>query len=113
MSCEDCEWQELMRKQEAKLDQLIVMNLPRHNASLTISHNQHKDYYKTVAEKLAGLKHIGIDWISEEDKRVAIETDELWEMQWYPNTPIGFHLCMASSLEILLELALKIERDNE
>jgi hypothetical protein len=32
----------------------------------------------------------------------AIATDELWTMQWYPETPVGFCVLHASTLAALL-----------
>lgn len=82
------------------------MNLPKHKCSLSITHNEHKDYYESAEER------IGITnpkWKSDEAKRMAIETDSVWVMHWYPDNPIG-SICVASpTLEELLEFALEVE----
>jgi len=79
------------------------MKLPKHKGSLTITHNEHKGWYQTLADHLAGdLSSIDI---SEEERLKAIELDSLWVIQWYPDTPVGFCCVGASTLEKALELA--------
>ena len=41
-------------------------------------------------------------WESEEAKQRAIEMDECWTLQLYPDTPIGFMAIAAPTLEDLL-----------
>ena len=41
------------------------------------------------------------DWVSPEEKLKAIELDSVWELQWYPDTPIGSYYVAASSLEAI------------
>ena len=36
-----------------------------------------------------------------EEKLKAIELDSVWELQWYPDTPIGSYYVAASSLEAI------------
>ena len=38
------------------------------------------------------------DWVSEDERATAIATNSMWELQWYPQTPVGSHLIAASSL---------------
>jgi hypothetical protein len=81
---------------------------PRHEASMHITHNDHKSYYQTVEEAIADESH-GYhprDWISEEQKQKAIATNECWSLQWYPDTPIGFCNLSAAELPALLDAAL-------
>ena len=40
-------------------------------------------------------------------KQVCIDTNELWTLQWCPNTPIGFNAVAASTFEELIDLANK------
>ena len=84
------------------------MNFPKHEASLHLTHNQHKAYYKTVAEEIADDGHGYRDycWVSEEQKQKAIETNECWSLQWYPKTPVGFCILSAADLDDLLRAAL-------
>jgi len=86
------------------------MNFPSHKAGMYLTHNQHKDYYETVAQHIEEYVNIEKhDFVSEEDYQKCIDTDELWELQWYPETPIGFHKVNGSTLEIVLKRAMEID----
>lgn len=78
------------------------MIFPPHKASLHLTHNQHKAYYETVEQHLEDLQIREDDWVSPAEKQRAYETQELWELQWYPETPVGCHIFYASSLEALM-----------
>lgn len=77
--------------------------LPAHKASLTLTHNEHKNYYETVAQTIKDDEEHDIhhDWVSPVEMQKAIETDEMWVLQWYPETPIGSHSIAAASLPAL------------
>lgn len=80
---------------------------PRHRCSLTLTHNQPHDYYESVADYIAGHEGRGSapDWPSDEAKARAIATNEIWELQWYPNTPISSFIIAAPTLAELLAFA--------
>jgi hypothetical protein len=80
---------------------------PRHEASLHLTHNQHKNYYMTVEQSIADGDHgYGNDcWVSEEQKQKAITTNDCWTLQWYPDTPVGFRLMSAADLDVLMDFA--------
>ncbi len=105
------DWQTRIKNAEPLYTKL---ELPKHKASLTISHNSHKDYYMTVADLLKE-NHPSIDvenFVNEEDMQKCIDTDELWEIQWYPNTPVGFYIVCGSTLEIVLSKAMQIDSEE-
>lgn len=82
------------------------MEFPKHEASLTLTHNEHKSYYRTVAESVADEDHGYKDcWVSEEQKQKAVALNECWTLQWYPDTPNGFCLLSAADLDVLLQKA--------
>lgn len=83
------------------------MQFPKHEASLHLTHNEHKSYYRTVAEAIKDGDHgyTEDDWVSPEQMQKAIETNECWTLQWYPRTPVGFNLMSAADLDVLLEAA--------
>lgn len=90
---------------------ITVESLPRHAASLTITHNDHKDCYRTAAQQFAEWEERGHtpnmragDW-----KERMIEADEIWEVQWYANSPVGFCNVAAPSLEEAVEFAKEIQ----
>ena len=90
------------------------MKFPNHKAGLYLTHNQHKDYYETVEEHVN--EYVNMDkeyFVSEEDYQKCVDTNELWELQWYPETPIGFHKVIGSSLEIVLQRAMEIQNELE
>jgi hypothetical protein len=92
------------------------MKFPDHKCSLTLTHNAHRDYYESVEQWEAKLKECGsmdgagpveIGWVSVEQRDKAIATDNVWEIQWYPDTPIGFFRLLACDLDVLLDEAGK------
>ena len=94
------------------------MKFPRHEASLHLTHNQHKAYYRTVQDEIDddGHGYREDDWISSEQRQKAIDTNECWTLQWYPDTPIGSYVLSAADLEPLLEAANALspaERTNK
>lgn len=79
------------------------MDLPKHKASLTICHNDHKDIYESAEQWI--VNNEWCDWKNDEDKQRAIATDSIWTIQWYPDTPVGFIAIAAPTLAELLEWA--------
>lgn len=84
-----------------------MIKFPEHKCGLYLEHNPHKNVYETIEQYTSMYKNT--DWISLEEKKKAIETNELWRIQWYPDTPVGFYILLSSSLEILLEAANKVK----
>ncbi len=83
------------------------MTFPEHpfpkHLTLSLRHNDHKSSYMTVAEYCETVQNDLENWVSEEQRLKAIETNELWELQWYPDTPVGFCIKLAADLDVLLE----------
>lgn len=83
------------------------MKFPDHKAALYLKHNDHLSCYQTVQEYIDN-KDFGYDsWVSEEQKQKAVETNDCWVLQWYPDTPVGFCVLAAADLDVLLEYAYK------
>lgn len=80
---------------------------PAHKASLHISHNEHRSYYETVEQALGGCTYRRDEFPDEGEIVKAIETDSVWTIQWYPDTPVGFCRVAAATLSRALEAALK------
>lgn len=78
---------------------------PRHAASLHITHNQHKAYYETVEQALESGTYDREGFPDEDEIRVAIAADSVWEVQWYPVTPVGFCRVYAATFARALEIA--------
>lgn len=79
----------------ARAVSLLPPFMPPHKACCTIQHNDHLSNYSTVTQE---MKHnpdwfVGA-WVSDESRDYAIEHNELWSLQWYPESPVGFNnLC--------------------
>lgn len=92
---EEKEWFDL----ETKLRAL----LKGEHSSLTLSFNDETaTNYMTVADFIDD-ERFQTDWVSEAEKARAVETNSIWTLQWYPDTPIGSYSVSASSLLGLLE----------
>jgi hypothetical protein len=70
--------------------------------SMTVTHNEHKLYYQT-AEQFIAEGHVKSQFLNQEEVDKAIETDEIWSVQWYPNTPVGSCMVYASKLNVIFE----------
>jgi len=83
------------------------MKFPEHKCGLYLTHNAHKDVYLTAEEWLNDQGGGHVDWLDEAERQKAIETDEVWSLQWYPDTPIGFYTLGAASFDRLMELVVE------
>lgn len=82
----------------------------KHDCSLYLEHNPHKSDYSNIEDYIELHEEIGnIDWISEEEKQLAIKNDSIWIIQWYPDTPTGSYSRAASSLNALINYVIKNE----
>lgn len=88
-----------------------MIKFPDHLASLHLTHNQHKDYYETVEKYNQNSWMKDISWVSEEQQKKSLETNEVWELQWYPHTPIGSYCIAGADLDAVLEYALEVEKE--
>ncbi len=86
-----------------------MLDFPKHEAALHLVHNDHKGVYRTVAQAIDHEDWGYRDWVSDEQKQKAIETNECWFVQWYPDTPVGFYVLAAADLDVLLEAARAVE----
>lgn len=76
--------------------------LPEHKGELTIEHNGHKSNYESVEQYIAWRKFDNEDFANGETRKKCIETDSIWVLQWYPNTPVGFNVLVGSTLNEIL-----------
>lgn len=81
-----------------------MFKTPRH-INLTIEHQPHASNYETVEEWLEYQSRQGYIEPYGGDAAEMIKTGEVWVVQWYPDTPIGFHAVAAATLERALALA--------
>lgn len=87
-----------------------MIYLPPHKVSLHLTHNQHKAYYES-AEDYILRDGERFDFRSEEERQACITTDEIWELQWYPDTPVAFNSIASPTLESLIEYAKELHHD--
>ena len=84
----------------------FVNALPAHKAGLFINHNEHLGYYLTAAQHIEqelDREFMRRDEWPEGEIEKAIETNEIWSIQWYPDTPVGFCKVFASTLPAALQ----------
>lgn len=86
------------------------MQFPEHKAGLTLTHNDHRGVYQSVEDWDADQQRgsdggAWYEWVSDEERQRAIESDSVWTLQWYPDTPVGFFALAASDLNVLLDAA--------
>ncbi len=83
-------------------------DFPKHKCGLYLTHNAHKDIYESIVHWAADNLEED-DWVCEEEKIFALAADEVWVLQWYPNTPIGFCKLAGYNLWAVLEAARNAE----
>jgi hypothetical protein len=82
------------------------MKFPKHECGLHLTHNQHKDFYEDISDYIQREPECFKDAAS---IARAIDTNEIWELQWYPTTPVGFFKVAAPTIEEVIALALEVE----
>lgn len=87
----------------------LVDSLPVHKGSLSIEHNGHKTCYESLSEYIERQE---ADWGEDEDsaKSAALLADEIWEIWWCPDTPVGSCLVASATLAGCVELAKLYDR---
>jgi len=94
------------------IDELVA----RCKCEVTVTFNPHTIGYETVAEYLHGICDEDRDYgqnhenIPAETRAAMIAADRIVEVQWYPDTPIGFYRVYGPSLEHCLA---EIDREWE
>ena len=61
---------------------LFLAALPAHKGSFSLTHNPHKDCYETVVRYAEHAEWDDSDWVSVNEKRLAILNDDFWEAHW-------------------------------
>ena len=73
------------------------MEWPDHKGELTVTHNGHTVSYQTLRDYL--IEHASLHELSDEEVQECIAADSVWEIQWYPDTPVSFFFVAASTFE--------------
>jgi len=80
---------------------MIEKFFPPHEGGLYLTHNGHHGVYQPL-ESYIRDNDLRDDFVSAEEYQAVLDTDSLWVLQWYPDTPVGFCRKAASSLAVLL-----------
>ena len=89
----------------------FFQDLPKHKCGLYLDHNPQEACYETVDEWIG--REPDYDWETDAAKKLAIATNSVWTLQWYPDTPIGFFNIASPTLEGLLKYANKIQQEEK
>lgn len=91
---------------------MLLLKLSKHTCGLYLQHNACKDMYETVAQMLNSNENF-YGWQNEKSKQKAVDTNEIWTLQWYPDTPIGCYAIAAPTLKELMDYLEKEFKDFE
>jgi hypothetical protein len=86
-----------------KLNQFLTKN--RCGVFLTV--NQHRDYYQSAADAIAEI-NINERKIHKDIEKIMIEKNQIIELQFYPDTPIGSYTLYHYDIDLILDEALQI-----
>lgn len=90
----------------------LLSLLKGQGSSLTIEYNEHNSIYKTAKQVYDDPEPLTsrephVEWVSPEERVIALETNSVWVLDWYPDTPVGHFTVAASTLKAVLLYALK------
>jgi hypothetical protein len=93
----------------------FVKLLPVHKGGLSLDHNPHVANYESVEQWESLLIDCGsvFHWVDDEQRNKSVATNEVWDLHWYPDTPIGSHRLLACDLEVLLKAARDWEEEGK
>lgn len=77
-----------------------MLNLPKH-VSLTLEHNGHKAVYETVQQYNDSISNI--HWVPGDSRQRAYDANDMWCVQWYPDTPVAYCSVYGHTIEEILE----------
>ena len=86
---------------------LLQQLISKCKCSITLSVNEHRDYYQTVEQYFDDFEE-ELKCIDEETFQKMKETNSVIKLQFYPNTPVGFCVIWHYNLKEALKLALEI-----
>ena len=105
-------WGGALRLMEERDRALAKLNFPDHKAAMSLEHNPHKNNYQSVETWIEECCDFA-EWENEEEKQKSINTNEIWMLQWYPETPIGFYCVAASTLDAVIAFAHKLPKEKK
>lgn len=78
--------------------------LARCKCGVFLTVNEHRDYYENVHDFIADRGDL--DKISPSVLQAMIETNTIIELQFYPDTPVGFYVVWHHDIDAALEEAM-------
>jgi hypothetical protein len=85
-----------------RLEDMLRALLRGEHSSLHLSFNDHASNYLGAPKAHADGDLPDDEWISESERDKALGLNQVWTLQWYPDTPVSCHIMRASSLNALL-----------
>lgn len=76
------------------------------NGNVIFTFNSHKGYYFEIQEYILDIENNQGDKVFQ--KKECIEKNQIWEIQFYPNTPVSFYTVFACDLEFALDKSIEI-----
>lgn len=73
--------------------------------SYALTYNDHKSCYVSAKEEMERDAHLYSN-VSAEERQRMIDSDTIWCLQVYPNTPVAFNVYYGSTLEACLNSAM-------
>lgn len=86
-----------------KLEKLLA----RCKCGVFLSVNEHRDYYQSVEERIEELREDGRQDFSDEDAKAMIDSGNIVQLHFYPDTPIGSYRIHRATLDEALDEAMK------
>lgn len=86
----------------------LLSLLQGEHSSLSLGFNEmNGPNYQTVREFVESTpEEQQPDWVSDEERELAIQGNSMWVLHWYPDTPVGSYSLAASTLEAVVRAAL-------
>lgn len=72
--------------------------LPEVNG-LMLDYNGHMSSYMSIEDYYEKYIDGSDEWLSPEERELAIKNNSVWHIHWYPSTPIGSYKILCYSLE--------------
>jgi len=81
--------------------------------SISLGINKHRDYYETAEQYVNNINgRNDREEIEDELKYRMIDTDTIYELQFYPDTPVGFYVVYGTSLDEVINKAKECLKNN-
>jgi len=94
--------------------EMLEKILERCKCTVYLTVNEHRSYYEKVEQFIADrCNKREIDEIGKDVLNEMINTDTIVELQFYPDTPIGFYRLLHHDLEAILSQANQVLNERE